>query len=103
MRRTRLPTKEKLTTPIVLNGIIAAGMERVAAQETVDSKEKAPASSINGDGLVGELRTCGGETARMPEQRRDAKLICSNQSEQHLFNHTPSIVRRTGASSSRIS
>lgn len=105
MKQAGIGGKErpKSTMTIVLNGIIAAGVERMAAQETADGKEHAPAGSICGNGLVRELRAGGGKTARLPEEGRNANLICPNRGEQHLLDHTPLFVRRTGASSSRTS
>ena len=62
---------------------------RYVAQETADGKEHAPAGSVCGNGLVRKLRTGGGKTARLPEEGRNANLICPNRGEQHLLDHTP--------------
>lgn len=88
---------------MVINRVVTAGMERMAAQEASGGKYQTAAHTECGNGLVSKFGTRGGKTAGRACPWRNEELVSSNRCEQKCFDHMQLFLMSTATNSSRTS
>ncbi len=88
---------------MIVDRIVTAGMERMAAQEASGGKGHTFHYTECGNGLASKFRTRGGKTARRERPWRNDELVGSNKCEQNGFDHRQLFSISTAANSSRTS
>ncbi len=88
-------------SPVLDHGIVASRMERMTFGQAFQPQPKTFGETIDLNGFMSVLGTCGSEPATGALQRRDEKLIKTDQTKTYRSDHElrPSCFTKTRRSS----